>query len=465
MARLKTTDVGGKPPRRSRSLAPLALLATFASAMTLTIAYRQATTPDFGFPTAELNAVRALHNVGYTWASVRIEDGIARIGGEAPGDSERVIAYDIVRGALRPMMGKARLIEGVVSELTLAPQPALAALVAPEAPRTQSVAATPQPQTERALEFALAPPPIEMSATAPPTAPYAAPAAEDVAGSAPVETATIAAQTAPEPASAPAAAQQATDTVEAKSDPLDASATAQQPTRTVTFEPEPQPPASVVAFDGTSTEPAPQAEAAQAPEIEARTDAQTDAQVNAQSEAETNAPQPAHIETASLETPEAKTDLAIAAVPANAARTATSPEKAAAGDTAGTCKDDFAQALSAGRIVFGNDSAAIDKASRPLLDTLARIAKRCSKFSFVVEGHTDANGTRAHNLALSKKRAEAVRWALIDRGVDMDKVTAQGYGSARPIVAGTTEAANARNRRIEVSVQEPAPAAQKAASK
>ncbi len=135
------------------------------------------------------------------------------------------------------------------------------------------------------------------------------------------------------------------------------------------------------------------------------------------------------------------------------------PVQTAAPDTdpapqADVCADAFAEALDGTTINFARASAVIQKESRALLDKLASIAKRCKGYRLTVEGHTDLTGSPAANRTLSKKRAEAVRWALIDRGIDMDHIAAEGFGASRPLENATNEEANAKNRRIAITVSE-----------
>ena len=71
-------------------------------------------------------------------------------------------------------------------------------------------------------------------------------------------------------------------------------------------------------------------------------------------------------------------------------------------------------------------------------------------------GHTDAQGSEAGNLALSRSRAEAVLTALIAANVPPGHLIAKGYGEARPIADNATAVGRALNRRIEFTLIEDA---------
>jgi len=120
------------------------------------------------------------------------------------------------------------------------------------------------------------------------------------------------------------------------------------------------------------------------------------------------------------------------------------PDRAACGQAA-------ARAQSGAKITFVTGSARIDPAAAPVLDHLAAIARRClgaGGLWLEVGGHTDAVGGTKANRALSEKRAEAVRAALIKRGVPAKRVHARGFGEAEPIADNDTPESRARNRRI-----------------
>jgi len=67
-----------------------------------------------------------------------------------------------------------------------------------------------------------------------------------------------------------------------------------------------------------------------------------------------------------------------------------------------------------------------------------------------LEGHADERGTREYNLALGERRANNIMNFLIVNGASRSQIETVSYGEERPSVNGQTEAAYARNRRVEV---------------
>ena len=76
-----------------------------------------------------------------------------------------------------------------------------------------------------------------------------------------------------------------------------------------------------------------------------------------------------------------------------------------------------------------------------------------AKKTLRVEAHTDDQGAAAANLALSQRRADAVRKALAEAGIAPARITAVGKGEAAPVADNATADGRARNRRVEIIVQ------------
>jgi outer membrane protein OmpA-like peptidoglycan-associated protein len=67
-------------------------------------------------------------------------------------------------------------------------------------------------------------------------------------------------------------------------------------------------------------------------------------------------------------------------------------------------------------------------------------------------GYTDDRGTDAHNMDLSKKRAEAVRDFFVKQGIDKSMLETDGRGKAEPVADNTTEDGRSQNRRVEITI-------------
>jgi outer membrane protein OmpA-like peptidoglycan-associated protein len=86
------------------------------------------------------------------------------------------------------------------------------------------------------------------------------------------------------------------------------------------------------------------------------------------------------------------------------------------------------------------------------LDSVAQVLEAHPSASLLVEGHTDATGVPADNQRLSQARADAVKSALVARGVPADRIHTVGYGQDRPIASNDTAEGRAKNRRTELVV-------------
>lgn len=119
-----------------------------------------------------------------------------------------------------------------------------------------------------------------------------------------------------------------------------------------------------------------------------------------------------------------------------------------------TCNTQFKTALVGKTINFDTGDAIIAADSKALLGQLAEVAKRCQAFHIEVGGHTDTVGDPAMNKTLSQRRADAVRYYLVGKGVPAGQLNSVGYGAERPAVATGNEVAMAANRRIEFTVSQ-----------
>ncbi len=99
---------------------------------------------------------------------------------------------------------------------------------------------------------------------------------------------------------------------------------------------------------------------------------------------------------------------------------------------------------------FDSDSATIQPDSKSLLDDIATSLKNFPDWRLRIVGHTDATADPQHNLHLSVDRALAIKAALVDRGVDPQRLDASGLGESWPITSNATPEGRALNRRVEL---------------
>ncbi|AXX99889.1 OmpA family protein [Profundibacter amoris] len=102
-------------------------------------------------------------------------------------------------------------------------------------------------------------------------------------------------------------------------------------------------------------------------------------------------------------------------------------------------------------LVFQTGSSDLGVGDFASLAALADYIKAHPDRTFALVGHTDAEGSLAGNIALSKKRAASVVRRLInDYGVDKKQISAEGNGFLSPRATNMTEDGRAQNRRVEV---------------
>jgi OOP family OmpA-OmpF porin len=105
-------------------------------------------------------------------------------------------------------------------------------------------------------------------------------------------------------------------------------------------------------------------------------------------------------------------------------------------------------------LTFQSGQAEVQPMYRSLLEKVKRAADVFPRSQIVIEGHTDSYGSDETNLALSRKRAEAVSAFLTNElGVPALRLSAVGYGETQPIANNDTEQGRARNRRIDVRIE------------
>jgi outer membrane protein OmpA-like peptidoglycan-associated protein len=101
-----------------------------------------------------------------------------------------------------------------------------------------------------------------------------------------------------------------------------------------------------------------------------------------------------------------------------------------------------------GNIQFDFDSSALRASSYPLLDATAADLK-ARLYVVTVAGYASSEGTAAHNMALSRDRANSVKTYLVNSGVSAKQIRIKAFGETHPIADNSTEEGRITNRRVE----------------
>ncbi len=109
-------------------------------------------------------------------------------------------------------------------------------------------------------------------------------------------------------------------------------------------------------------------------------------------------------------------------------------------------------------VTFEFDSARLTAQSQDRLNNVVNALQANTSVNGMIGGHTDSIGSSSYNLDLSQRRAASVRQYLSSHGVDLARLSSQGYGETRPVAPNTkpngsdNPAGRAQNRRVELNV-------------
>jgi outer membrane protein OmpA-like peptidoglycan-associated protein len=106
-----------------------------------------------------------------------------------------------------------------------------------------------------------------------------------------------------------------------------------------------------------------------------------------------------------------------------------------------------------GSVLFATNQSTLLPTAQTRLNQVSTALMATKERSLIVEGHTDSQGTASYNLALSQRRADAVRSYLISRGYPATRIRAQGIGKDRPVTENRSAEGRANNRRVEIVVE------------
>jgi outer membrane protein OmpA-like peptidoglycan-associated protein len=108
--------------------------------------------------------------------------------------------------------------------------------------------------------------------------------------------------------------------------------------------------------------------------------------------------------------------------------------------------------MTLGDVLFDTGKAELNSGSSRKLDQLAQFLSEHKDRRVQIDGFTDSVGSDAYNEELSRRRADAVKTALIVRGIDASRIGTQGYGKAYPVANNNDSGGRQLNRRVEVVI-------------
>jgi outer membrane protein OmpA-like peptidoglycan-associated protein len=108
--------------------------------------------------------------------------------------------------------------------------------------------------------------------------------------------------------------------------------------------------------------------------------------------------------------------------------------------------------LGGDHLKFEFDKADLRPEDKELLARIAGILMTSHDYTISVNGHTDDVGSDAYNQKLSERRAQSVRDYLVQAGLSPEILSVEGHGKSLPLVRGTSDAARAKNRRVELGL-------------
>jgi outer membrane protein OmpA-like peptidoglycan-associated protein len=108
--------------------------------------------------------------------------------------------------------------------------------------------------------------------------------------------------------------------------------------------------------------------------------------------------------------------------------------------------------LTLGDVLFDTGKAQLNPGAARKLDQLAQFLADHPERRVQIDGFTDSVGTDSYNQDLSQRRADAVKSALVTRGINPTRIESQGYGKGFPVADNADSGGRQLNRRVEVVI-------------
>src|ERR1700741_3932590 len=103
-------------------------------------------------------------------------------------------------------------------------------------------------------------------------------------------------------------------------------------------------------------------------------------------------------------------------------------------------------------VLFDFDKPGIKPEGKSKLDDISNKARGINLEVVIAIGHADSIGSDAYNQRLSGRRSESVKAYLVSKGIEANRVDAEGKGEKQPVADNKTSDGRAKNRRVEIEV-------------
>jgi outer membrane protein OmpA-like peptidoglycan-associated protein len=108
--------------------------------------------------------------------------------------------------------------------------------------------------------------------------------------------------------------------------------------------------------------------------------------------------------------------------------------------------------LTLGDVLFDTGKSDLKPGADRKMDQLAQFLTEHPNRRVEIDGFTDSVGSDSYNEELSLHRADAVKAALLSRGIDASRIATEGYGKAYPVASNSDPSGRQQNRRVEVVI-------------
>jgi outer membrane protein OmpA-like peptidoglycan-associated protein len=119
-------------------------------------------------------------------------------------------------------------------------------------------------------------------------------------------------------------------------------------------------------------------------------------------------------------------------------------------DSIGAQQTDRGRAVRLSSAEFASGATRFEPSDTHRFDSIVAVLRDHPEIQLMIEGYTDGRGGETANQKIAAQRADAVRQALVERGINEARLRTVGVGESRPIADNATAEGRQQNRRVEL---------------